>query len=356
MRAQDNKGLSDSERAHLRGELGAFMDEHPARAPFSLRVIDWIIDEHAGSLVRFFSTGVARIVASAAVLILLVGGGTSYAAESALPGDALYAVKIGVNEKIAATLAISPEAHVHFDAQLAERRLQEAELLASEGRLSSIDGAQLELHLNIATADFDSHVAALATSSESGAAAAANVQSKMEASLSAHAQILAAISHAVPNASKSVGPLEAAVRGHIEKARFARTKLDTERSATSSTSSLSAAKASGESAMEASRLVQSLVPQVAANLNASSSAAIEKRASYVESAIAAGEAHMNTGSYGKAIDAFQKAIRTADQTRAEVSATEQLKRIMPSLSLPAVSIDIGAGDEASSSTSTSTAQ
>jgi len=355
MRTQDNKGLSDSERAQLRGELSAFMDEHPARAPFSLRVIDWT-DEHAGRLVRFFGTGVARVAASAAVLILVVGGGTSYAAESALPGDALYAVKIGINEKIAASLIVSPEAHVHFDAQLTERRLQEAELLAAEGRLTSYDGAQLELHLNTATADFNSRVAALATSSESGAAAAANVQSKMEASLSAHAQILAAISQAVPTASKSMEPLEAAVRGHIEKARFARTKLDTERTATSSTSSESAAKASNESAMEASRLVQSLVPQVAANLGASTYAAIEKRASYVESAIAVGEAHMNTGSYGKAIGAFQKAIRTAEQTRAEVSATEQLKRIMPSLTLPAVSIDIGAGDEASSSVSTSTAE
>ena len=352
MRAQDNKGLSDSERVQLRGELSAFMSEHPARAPFSVRIVDWTEAGLVGAS-DFFAAGHARIAASAAVVILLVGGGTSYAAESALPGDALYAVKIGINEKIAATLALSPEAHVHFDAQLADRRLQEAELLAAEGRLSSIDGAQIELHLNAATADFNTHVAALATSSENGAAAAANVQSELEARLSAHAQVLAAISNAVPENGAAMLSLESAVRDHVEKARFARVKLGAELAASSSPASEDAAKASGESAVKAAQLVQSLLPQVAANLGPTTSAAVLKRASDVEESVATGQEHMNTGSYGKAISAFQKAIRTAQKTRAEVNATEQLKSMMSALSLPSVGISFGTSSDTEGSASTS---
>src|SRR3989344_3681106 len=267
MRAEDNKGLSDSERAQLRGELCAFMEGHPARAPFSLRVIDWM-EASASTTGRFFAASYARSMASAAVLIVLVGGGTSYAAESALPGDSLYAVKIGINEKIASTLAVSPEAHVHFAAQLADRRLQEAERLAADGRLSSREGVEVESNLNAATANFDIHIAALATSSQSGAAIAANVQSELEANFSAHAQVLAAISNAIPKNSAAVDSLEVAVRNHLAKVRFARTTLDTQLAASSSIPSVEDAKASGENATEAAESAQLLVPQVAANLGA----------------------------------------------------------------------------------------
>ncbi len=64
-----------------------------------------------------------RILAPLAV-VFLIGGGTAAAAEGALPGDALYAVKIYVNEEVVQALAQSPVAKAEVHASLAERRVE----------------------------------------------------------------------------------------------------------------------------------------------------------------------------------------------------------------------------------------
>lgn len=344
MRAQDNKGLTNNERAQLRGEVSAYMAEHPARAPLLIQGIDWI-DTTAARTSDFFLHTRTRFAFSAALLLLVVGGGTSYAAEAALPGDALYAVKVGINEKVAGALAVSPEAHVRFDAQLAERRLQEAEVLAASGRFSAQDREQLEFHLNVTTADFNSYLVALATSSESGAIAAANAQSDMEATFTAHAQVLAAISSAIPDTSHAVAPFEAAVNTHISAARKAREKLDDQRAASSSMPLATTVQTSSEDAIEASHIMQALIPQTKASLGASTSALVARRASDVAQSVADGQAHARNGNYEKALGAFQVAIRAAQQMRAEVSASEQLKRVIPSSPLSASAISVDADDE-----------
>jgi len=338
MRAQDNKELSDSERSQLRGAISAFMSEHPARAPFDMRALDWA-ERSLAHVSRFFTAGRSRFALSAA-LVLLVGSGTSYAAEAALPGQALYAVKIGINERISAVFAMSPASSARFEAQLVERRLEEAESLAALGKLTLQGREQIELNLSVATANFAAQIAKLATSSESDIATAANVQSDLEATLVAHAQVLAAIGSAVPEASSVVVSLEASVHGHMKTVRDARVKLDDQLAASSSAPLAAAAKASGESAAEAALYVQALVPQAAANLGASTSAAVARSASSVEREVAAGEEHMKRGSYGKAFDAFQVAIREAQQTRAAVNATEQLKKVIPSLPSPSNGVTI----------------
>lgn len=69
------------------------------------------------------------------IIALLLAGGTSYAAESALPGNALYPVKVEVNERIAGLLNVSDEAKAQWHARLAERRIAETKDLADENAL-----------------------------------------------------------------------------------------------------------------------------------------------------------------------------------------------------------------------------
>lgn len=69
------------------------------------------------------------------IIALLLAGGTSYAAESALPGNALYPVKVEVNERIAGLLNVSDEAKAQWQARLAERRIAETKDLANENAL-----------------------------------------------------------------------------------------------------------------------------------------------------------------------------------------------------------------------------
>lgn len=78
------------------------------------------------------------------VAALLIGGGTSFAAEAALPGDILYSVKVRINEEVRALVSVSNESKANWEAQRAGRRLQEAETLADEGKLDINTSIKLE--------------------------------------------------------------------------------------------------------------------------------------------------------------------------------------------------------------------
>jgi hypothetical protein len=84
--------------------------------------------------------------AALALAVLVVGaGGTAYAAGGALPGDALYTVKVSVNEPVAGALAVTPAAKAAHQASIATERLAEAQALAEDGRLTASTSAALAL-------------------------------------------------------------------------------------------------------------------------------------------------------------------------------------------------------------------
>ena len=70
------------------------------------------------------------------LLLAALTGGTSFAANSALPGDALYPVKINLNENVESLLAVTPTTDAQVATKHAMLRLQEAKLLASTGKLT----------------------------------------------------------------------------------------------------------------------------------------------------------------------------------------------------------------------------
>jgi hypothetical protein len=89
----------------------------------------------------YLSVFAVRHFMKAASLVLIfavvVGGtGVSYAASSALPGDALYNIKVNINEGIEEGFATTPEAKAVVQSKKVERRLDEAQTLAKENKLS----------------------------------------------------------------------------------------------------------------------------------------------------------------------------------------------------------------------------
>jgi hypothetical protein len=70
-------------------------------------------------------------------LIAAVGGGISWQANKALPGDPLYQYKVSVNEEIERQLARSDEAAVSWDIALLKERIDDAEALADQGKLDA---------------------------------------------------------------------------------------------------------------------------------------------------------------------------------------------------------------------------
>src|SRR5437763_954383 len=105
-----NVRLNADDKALARNALIMYMREMPVRS-FNLARFH---------VIRF---------ASAAFAIVLFGGGISYAAQGALPGEALYPVKVNVTEKVLGWLKVSASSKTAFEMSLAETRLQEAEKL-----------------------------------------------------------------------------------------------------------------------------------------------------------------------------------------------------------------------------------
>ena len=127
-----------------------------------------------------------RVTAGALVVVLLVGT-TTYAAQGALPGDFLYPVKTQINEKVQSALATSDEAKAQLNVDLAVERVQEAEQLAVTNRLSSTTVAELET-------SFDTHTtqAAVYTKkmSKKDALRASELSAQFSTSLDARAAAL----------------------------------------------------------------------------------------------------------------------------------------------------------------------
>lgn len=120
-------------------------------------------------------------IAIAAAIILALGGGASVAANNSLPGDALYLVKIHVNENLESALSFSAKSKADADVSAAENRLDEAEQLQAQGKLDSSTEAQIN-------GNFDAHVKAVEASvarmqADGEWANAAEVAAKFQATL-----------------------------------------------------------------------------------------------------------------------------------------------------------------------------
>lgn len=89
-----------------------------------------------------------RSFAPALALLLLVGVSTASAAQGSLPGDILYPVKISINEQVESAFAVGTEAKAQLHAELANRRLEEAQALAVAGKLHSEAADVLEANFN----------------------------------------------------------------------------------------------------------------------------------------------------------------------------------------------------------------
>jgi hypothetical protein len=104
---------------------------------------DRIFGQSMPSPYFFFNVQFVRITAAFLVFVL-VGSGTTYAAQGALPGDLLYPVKISLNENVELALATSDEAKIQTEVRLAERRVAEAQALDEKGRLDATTTLEIE--------------------------------------------------------------------------------------------------------------------------------------------------------------------------------------------------------------------
>lgn len=287
---------------------------------------------HAGirrksAVLTFFGLSVRRLGAVPSMafasffIILLTGSGLSYAADSAVPGDILYPLKVRVTEPIRGTFALDAESKAQWQTTLANRRLAEAEQLAIQGKLTPDKQELIQAELANETGSFDTIVNTL-NSQPNSAVAIATAQSLLEASLTAHTQILTAIASSTTNADSQVRPILASVITQASSARQGRLKAYRTILANASTSELAASTDERVALTNLNDLTDALPVMVVAT--ATTSSIIDSDASATQQAIVNGKSNYQSGDYQQAFEAFQSALRAARETVIEAQAQANL--------------------------------
>ena len=88
--------------------------------------------------VKRFSMSLAGVILAIIVAVSALGAGTAYASQSSLPGDALYPLKIAT-EQAGMMLLRDDTARAERALSFVERRIEEMEILAEEGRSQDLD-------------------------------------------------------------------------------------------------------------------------------------------------------------------------------------------------------------------------
>lgn len=182
--ARNDLTLTREERALMRSNL----EDAMARTPRVTVAVP-------SPLVFLFQP--ARAFAFVLTLAVLGSGGAAWAAEGALPGDTLYAVKLSVNERLEQALAVGEVAKASVEVRHAEERLQEVELLAAKGEVA-------QEVLDEAAEKVEAHVervgeVARALAEEGDETAADAMHTRISSALSAHAEIIRAQSEDAQN-------------------------------------------------------------------------------------------------------------------------------------------------------------
>lgn len=128
--------LTNEERERMGALLASYREIHPVRLHTSRQERStagvWIM--------------IARTATAMALVGVFLGGGVVAVAEQALPGDFLYSVKTST-EDVRSALTLDQEASVRYEAERVERRLKEAEELASQGSVSKRAAEHLSVEL-----------------------------------------------------------------------------------------------------------------------------------------------------------------------------------------------------------------
>lgn len=205
----ENVRLTTDERERMKRVLSEYVAMKPLRvAPLDRRA------PLSYALISFYALSRKSIAGILVAVLLFSGAGVSFAAENALPGDVLYPIKVEVNEPVVAALSVSQESKVLWNAERAERRLEEAALLASNGTLTEAKKQELEDR-------FDRYaervIAEVEQIEESNSSVAVDIASQFENKLLAHETVLSDF-----EAGDNVKRLKENVRTRVERLAFVR--------------------------------------------------------------------------------------------------------------------------------------
>lgn len=313
----------------MRESLRLFIEHNPVREETPTRP-----QLQKGSFLNQLRLKPMPVFAVIAVITLIAGGGTSLAAESALPGDALYPVKVSVNEEVRGAFAISDEAKARLAANLAERRLQEAATLAAEGRLTAEAQAEIESRFNAHVEKFEAKANKLAAKGKANAAA--ELSSNLEVSLKVHSQILGnfedefedeteAEAEADTDTRVEVRPLTTAIKVGIGTVEKTRTNAETKVSAGVASEVEAAAEGKLKAATNKITEARGAIERTRGSVHASATAKAEATLKLAEEAMTEGKTELEADEFAKAFVSFDRAHRLAREAHLLINAAQKFK-------------------------------
>ncbi len=181
----NNERITDTEKQMMFSELEKFMSANPIKTPWYQKIENKIISPFNQNIFIHH-----KILSSAFVIVLLIGatGGTSMVAESSIPGDTLYPIKINLNEKFQSFKATTLEEQALIEASHIEERLSEAEKLSEQNKLDDTRKNQVE---SLFTQNLQNTLNKVKSIDESGDSKnAKNIKIKIEDSLKKHKTVV----------------------------------------------------------------------------------------------------------------------------------------------------------------------
>lgn len=312
-----NYKLLPEEKSLIKSRLVLFSHNHPVRV---LNFFSQLIQPWSGLIKLNVST---KSMIAALLIVALLTGSTSVLAEGALPGMPLYPIKIGVNEQVRTFLSFSNDAKADWNIQVAERRLAEAEKLASSGNLSSEHRIEIESGFNRASDDFKNRIEKLG--SKSRKERAFELSSDFEATLRAHQGILGLLSSAKPEIKAEIENLLEDVDSRAELVA----KIRAASEVNMATSSDASFKAAAEGKFKA---VENKIEEVAKFLSnnkdrfdAEAYVKAEAKLNEARAKISDGKIKIQESKYIEAFSKFQEAMRIMQEAKLLTSSATELK-------------------------------
>lgn len=311
--------MSGAEKTRIRAFIIERMKDMPVRDGDTVRLQGY--KRSFNPLITNILTSL-RYMAIVLIIALLVGGGVSAASQNALPGDALYGVKVGFTEEVRAAFAFSEEAKARFEAQRAERRLQEAEKLAAQGRLDAAAHATAQGNFEAHADRAKERIARL--EAEGNLDAAASISSNFETTLRTHEAILIRLSQEKPGSREELIDLGATVRSRAESAAQIRVDVEAQVSAGAQADVEAAAQGALRATRNKIAEVRKFIERKKAALSAEATVNAEARLSVAEETVMQGETKLNAQLYGEAFVLFQQAHRIAQEAQVMAEAQTNL--------------------------------
>ncbi len=257
------------------------------------------------------------------IVALLLGGGTSFAAQSSLPGDTLYPIKVSVNESVRSFVSFSAEGKASVQAGHALNRLEEAEELAASGSLSADARAQIKENFKLHADRVRERIAAF--EADGNFAAAANVSSEFEASLRAHQAILARLEAEHTDLRADIEDVLGVVRVEISANAQTRTRAEAKVTASAGAETESAARGALTASENKIAEVRKYVEANGAKFNAEARAAADARIVSAADLVVQGKAKIDAKAYGEAFLLFKQAERKAQEAKLVLTSDARLK-------------------------------